>query len=85
MKTKGDYFKYLQIGTIMDENQVLVINFKAAAEYFDLYLPKFQHMIDSFKFGQFENNSTSTETIANTNTNQEAVKKIFENDEELVN
>ena len=38
-------------------------------------------MIDSFKFGEFENNSTSTQNIANTNMNQDAIKKIFENDE----
>jgi len=60
-KKKGDYFKYIEIGTIIDGNQVLSINFKAPLEYFDLYLPTFQHMIDSFKFGQFENNSSSTD------------------------
>lgn len=81
MKYKGYYLKYLQIVTIIDENQLLFFNFKAPAEYFDLYLPTFQHMIDSFKFGQFENNSTNTESTAVTNTNQQAIKKIFENDE----
>lgn len=85
MKNKGNYFKYLEIGTIINENQALRLNFKAPAEYFDLYLPTFQHMIDSFKFGQFENNSSNTESTSVTNTNQEAVKKIFQNDEELLN
>lgn len=41
-------------------------------------------MIDSFKFGQFENNSTNPESTVVTNTNQ-AIKKIFENDEESIN
>lgn len=85
LKNKGNYFKYLEIGTIINENQALRLNFKAPAEYFDLYLPTFQHMIDSFKFGQFENNSSNTESTSVTNTNQEAVKKIFQNDEELLN
>ena len=38
-------------------------------------------MIDSFKFGEYENNSTNTQNTSNTNMNQEAIKKIFENDE----
>jgi hypothetical protein len=81
MEGKKGYFKFLEIGTIIDDNQALRINCATPAEYFDFYLPTFQHMIDSFKFGQFENNSTNTESTAVTNTNQQAIKKIFENDE----
>jgi hypothetical protein len=78
---KKDYAKFLHIGTITDENQQIWINFRASAEYFDLFLPTFQHMIDSFKFGQFENNSSNTESTAVITTNQEAIKNIFENDD----
>lgn len=56
MERKGDRFKYLDIGTIINENQVISLNFKAHAENFDLYLPTFEHMIDSFKFTESENN-----------------------------
>jgi hypothetical protein len=41
MERKGDRFKYLDIGTIINENQVISLNFKAHAENFDLYLPTF--------------------------------------------
>ena len=59
-------------------------------EEFDLLLPTFQHMIDSFKIGEVvndnNNNIADTEesrsvTNTNTNNNQDAIKKIFENDE----
>jgi hypothetical protein len=74
---KGETFKYLTFGTIINTIQVLKLSFKAPVEEFDLYLPAFQHMIDSLKFGQFENNSNHTESTAITNTNQ-AIKIIFE-------
>jgi hypothetical protein len=51
LEAKGGYYKHLEIGTIIDENQALRINFKAPIEYFDLFLATFQHMIDSVKFG----------------------------------
>jgi hypothetical protein len=44
---KKDTFKYFTLGTIINDNQVLGINFKAPLEEFDLLLPTFQHMIDS--------------------------------------
>lgn len=50
LKKNKEYFKYLSIATIVNDNQVLWINFKAPAKYFDLFLPTFKHMIDSFKF-----------------------------------
>jgi hypothetical protein len=78
----GDTFKYFTIGTIINDNQVLGINFKAPMEEFDMLLPTFQHMIDSFKIGEFVNNNTDTESSPATNTNnQDAIKTIFENDE----
>lgn len=59
VKKKGDTFKYLTLGTIINDNQVLRISFKAPLEEFDLLLPTFQHMIDSFKIGSIENNIIS--------------------------
>jgi hypothetical protein len=39
-------------------------------------------MVDSFKLGQFVNNNTDTESSSVTHTNnQDAIKTIFENDE----
>jgi len=38
-------------------------------------------MIDSFKFGKFEKNTNNTEFNTVSNSNQEAIKKIFENNE----
>ena len=59
-KYKGDLLKYLEIGTIVNDNQVLHINFKSKAEDFDLLLPTFQHMIDSFKIGFIGNNTNTS-------------------------
>ena len=67
MQRKGDHLKYLQIGTIINENQVIYLNFKAPAESFDLYLPTFQHMIDSFKFTKSENNLDTNQSSSVTN------------------
>jgi hypothetical protein len=49
-KYKGDYYKYLEFGTIINDNQLLSINFKAPMEEFDSLLPIFEKMIESFKF-----------------------------------
>jgi hypothetical protein len=38
-------------------------------------------MIDSLKFEQFEKNTNNTEFNTVSNSNQEAIKKIFENNE----
>lgn len=81
LQRKGDTFKYLDIGTIIDNNQVLKLNFKAPVEEFDLLLPTFKHMIDSFKIGEFENNNTNSRSTTETQINQEAIQSIFENDE----
>ena len=82
---KGGTFKYFTLGTIINDNQVLGINLKAPLEEFDLLLPTFQRMIDSFKIGDVVNNDNIDTTdefssVINTN-NQDAINKIFENDE----
>ena len=64
MQRKGDHFKYLETGTIINENQVIELNFKAPAENFDHLLPTFQHMIDSFKFTESDTNQSSSVTNA---------------------
>lgn len=84
---KGDTFKYFTLGTIINDNQVLGINFKAPLEEFDLLLPTFQHMIDSFKIGEVVNDNNNniadtdesrsvTNTNNNDNNNQDAIKNI---------
>ena len=84
---KGDTFKYFTLGTIINDNQVLGINLKAPLEEFNLLLPTFQRMIDSFKIGDVVNDhnniaTTADESRSSTNTNNEnAIKKIFENNE----
>ena len=82
---KGDTFKYFTLGTIINDNQVLGINFKAPLEEFNLLLPSFQHMIDSFKIGDVVNNNIvetdESSFVTNTNNNQDVIKKIFKNDE----
>jgi hypothetical protein len=81
---KGDTFKYFTLGTIINDNQVLGINLKAPLEEFDLILPNFQRMIDSLKIGDVVNNNIDTtgepRSFTNLN-NQDAINKIFENDE----
>ena len=62
---KGDTFKYFTLGTIINDNQVLGINFKAPLEEFDLLLPTFQHMIDSFKIGEFVNDDDKSSGLVN--------------------
>ena len=82
---KGETFKYFTLGTIINDNQVLGINFKAPLEEFDLLLPTFQRMIDSFKIGDVVNNNIvetdESRSVINTNNNQDAINKIFENGE----
>ena len=82
---KGDTFKYFTLGTIINDNQVLGINLKAPLEEFDLLLPTFQRMIDSFKIGDVVNNNIvetdESSFVTTTNNNQDVIKKIFENDE----
>jgi hypothetical protein len=85
---KGDTFKYFTIGTIINDNQVLGINFKAPLEEFDMLLPTFQHMIDSFKIRDVVNNNDTniseadeSRSVTNINNNQDTLKKIFEKDE----
>ena len=56
---KGDTFKYFTLGTIINDNQVLGINLKTPIEEFDLLLPTFQRMIDSFKIGSLETNTAN--------------------------
>ena len=62
---KGDTFKYFTLGTIINDNQVLGINFKAPLEEFGILLPTFQHMIDSFKIGSLETNTTTNNNSIN--------------------
>jgi hypothetical protein len=81
LERKGDIFKYIEIGTIINENQLLAINFKAPINEFDILLPTFKHMINSFKIDQFENNSTDNGPNKDTLVNQEVINTIFENDE----
>jgi hypothetical protein len=84
---KGDTFKYFTLGTIINDNQVLGINFKAPLEEFNLLLPSFQHMINSFKIGDVVNNNNidttdESRSVINTNNNEDTIKKIFENNDE---
>ena len=48
-------------------------------------MPTFQRMIDSFKIGDVVNNNIvktdESRSVINTNNNQDAINKIFENDE----
>ena len=75
---KGDTFKYFTLGTIINDNQVLGINLKAPLEEFDLLLPTFQHMISSFKIGEFVNDfDTKDESRPIINTNNEDTLKNY--------
>ena len=48
-------------------------------EEFDILLPTFQHMPDSFKIGEFVNNDNidtgESRSVTNTNNNEDAIKK----------
>jgi hypothetical protein len=82
---KGDTFKYFTLGTIINDNQVLGINFKAPSEEFDILLPTFQHMIDSFRIGEAVNNDSNintdqSESITSDNDIQDDIKMIFGKD-----
>ena len=48
-KHKGDTLKYLQLGTIVEDNMLLSIGFKSIAEDYDKFLPVFEHIKNSFK------------------------------------
>lgn len=48
-KYKGDKLKYSEIGTIVEDNMVLAINFKSKAKDYDKLLPIFEHIKNSFK------------------------------------
>ena len=77
---KKDTFKYLILGTIINDNQVLGINFKAPVEEFDILLPTFQRMIDSFKIGSLETNTTNNNNSINeygSNFNELPIDEIF--------
>ena len=80
-KHKGDYIKYIELGTIINDNQVLVLNLKAKADEFDILLPTFQHMINSFKIGSLEtkttnNNNNSVNEYSST-FNELPIEEIF--------
>jgi hypothetical protein len=82
---KGDIFKYFTLGTIINDNQVLGINLKAPIEEFDLLLPTFQRMIDSFKIGSLEtntanNNKNSVNEYSST-FNELPIEEIFGKDD----
>jgi hypothetical protein len=77
---KGDTFKYFTLGTIINDNQVLGINFKAPLEEFDNLLPTFQRMINSFKIGVTEKNTTNNNNHVNdygSNLNELPLEEIF--------
>ena len=78
---KGDTFKYFTLGTIINDNQVLGINLKAPIEEFDLLLPTFQRMIDSFKIGSLEtntaNNNKNSINESSSNINELSIDEIF--------
>ena len=77
---KGDTFKYFTLGTIINDNQVLGINLKAPVEEFDILLPTFQRMIDSFKIGSLETNTTNNKNSINdygSNFNELPIDEIF--------
>ena len=81
---KGDTFKYFTLGTIINDNQVLGINLKAPLEEFDLLLPTFQNMIDSFKIGSLETNTANNKKNINdygSNFNELPIDEIFGKDE----
>ena len=81
---KGDTFKYFTLGTIINDNQVLGINFKAPLEEFDIFLPTFQRMIDSFKIGSLETNITTNNNNVNdyrSNFNELPIEEIFGKDD----
>ena len=48
-KKKKDLFKYYEIGTIVEDNMILSLNFKSNAEDYDKLLPVFEHIKNSFK------------------------------------
>jgi hypothetical protein len=56
------------------DNQVLGINFKAPLEEFDILLPTFQRIIDSFKIEITETNTTN---INNSNNNRNDYSSNF--------
>ena len=62
---KGDTFKYFTLGTIINDNQILGINFKAPLEEFDIFLPTFQRIVNSFKIGSLETNTTNNNNSLN--------------------
>ena len=80
---KGDTFKYFTLGTIINDNQVLGINLKAPLEEFDLLLPTFQHMLNSFKIGEIATNNNMDADFDSTSTfpdsTQDDINKIFGN------
>jgi hypothetical protein len=84
-KKKGDTFKYFTLATIINDNQVLGINFKAPLEEFDLLLPTFQRMIDSFKIGSLTTNTTNNNNSINeysSNFNELSIEEIFGKDDD---
>ena len=77
---KGDTFKYFTLGTIINDNQVLGINLKAPLEEFDLLLPTFHRMIDSFKIGSLDTKTTNNKNNINnygSNFNELPIDEIF--------
>ena len=82
---KGDTFKYFTLGTIINDNQVLGINLKTPIEEFDLLLPTFQHMIDSFKIGSPLTNTTNNKNSINeygSNFNELPIEEIFKKNDD---
>lgn len=79
LKHKGDNIKYIELGTIINDNQVLTLNFKAKAEDFAFLLPTFQNMIDSFKIGSIEKKAIGNTNDSNGNFNELSLEEIFGN------
>lgn len=79
LKHKGENIKYLELGTIINDNQILTLNFKAKAEDFAFLLPTFQIMINSFKIGSIEKKDISNNNDNNENLNELSLEEIFGN------